>query len=145
MPDCGLLSITSTSARILREASVNMFRIGPMAMLPRAWEIAALCNSSMRRLAASFFRRLQALLQIQFNRQVRNVSALGLGLSEFAVLEVFLHKVPQPADVIGKKSFAHQRLQHGSRRSPGIKKTGAEDCTHGDLRARIVQLTEPAA
>jgi len=43
------------SARILREASVNMSRIGPMAMLTRAWEIAALCNSSMPRLAASFF------------------------------------------------------------------------------------------
>ncbi len=92
-----------------------------------------------------FFRRLQALLQIQFNRQVRSVSALGLGLSKFAVLEVLLHKVPQPVDVIGKKGFADQRLQHGSRQSPGIKKTGAEDCAHGDLRARIVQLTEPAA
>ena len=145
MPDCELLPITSTSARILREASVNGSRIGPMAMLTRAWEIAALCNSSMRRLSASLFRRPQALLQIQFNWQVRNVSALGLELSEFAVLEVLLHKVPQPVDVIGRKGFAHQRLQHGSRRSSGIKKTGAEDCAHGDLRARIAQLTEPVA
>jgi MarR family 2-MHQ and catechol resistance regulon transcriptional repressor len=34
---------------------------------------------------------------------VRSVSALGLGLSEFAVLEVLLHKGPQPVNVIGRK------------------------------------------
>jgi len=34
---------------------------------------------------------------------VRSISALGLGLSEFAVLEVLLHKGPQPVNVIGKK------------------------------------------
>ena len=50
-----------------------MSRIGPMAMLTRAWEIAALSNSSMPA-RCLFFRRLQALLQIQFNRQVRTAS-----------------------------------------------------------------------
>jgi MarR family 2-MHQ and catechol resistance regulon transcriptional repressor len=34
---------------------------------------------------------------------LRSVSALGLGLSEFAVLEVLLHKSPQPVNVIGEK------------------------------------------
>ncbi|MFY9530645.1 MAG: MarR family transcriptional regulator [Candidatus Acidiferrales bacterium] len=33
----------------------------------------------------------------------RSVSALGLGHSDFAVLEVLLHKGPQPVNVIGKK------------------------------------------
>src|ERR1700732_2517433 len=33
----------------------------------------------------------------------RSVSRLELGLSEFAVLEVLLHKGPQPVNVIGKK------------------------------------------
>src|SRR5260370_34978110 len=41
---------------------------------------------------------------------VRSVSALGLGLSEFAVLEVLLHKGPQPVNVIGGKA----RLTSGS-------------------------------
>src|SRR5258705_13325626 len=33
----------------------------------------------------------------------RNVTGLGLGLSEFAALEVLLHKGPLPVNVIGKK------------------------------------------
>jgi MarR family 2-MHQ and catechol resistance regulon transcriptional repressor len=31
------------------------------------------------------------------------VSALGLGGSDFAVLEVLLHKGPEPVNIIGKK------------------------------------------
>jgi MarR family 2-MHQ and catechol resistance regulon transcriptional repressor len=34
---------------------------------------------------------------------IRSVSALGLGSSDFAVLEVLLHKGPQPVNIIGKK------------------------------------------
>src|SRR4029077_5504363 len=34
---------------------------------------------------------------------MRSVSALGLGSSDFAVLEVLLHKGPQPVNVIGRK------------------------------------------
>src|ERR1700758_5455170 len=34
---------------------------------------------------------------------IDSVSRLGLGLSEFAVLEILLHKGPQPVNTIGKK------------------------------------------
>jgi MarR family transcriptional regulator, 2-MHQ and catechol-resistance regulon repressor len=34
---------------------------------------------------------------------MNSVSGLGLGLSDFAVLEVLLHKGPQPVNAIGKK------------------------------------------
>ena len=72
----------------------------------------------------------------------RSISALGLGLSDFAVLEVLLHKGPQPVNTIGKKvllssssiTAAVDRLESKKlvRRTP--------DAT--DLRARIVQLTQ---
>src|SRR6266404_212050 len=73
---------------------------------------------------------------------VRSVSALGLGLSEFAVLEVLLHKAPQPVNVIGKKvllssgsiTAAVDRLE-----SKNLVRRTADT---GDLRARIVQLTD---
>jgi MarR family 2-MHQ and catechol resistance regulon transcriptional repressor len=72
---------------------------------------------------------------------VRSVSALGLGLSEFAVLEVLLHKGPQPVNVIGKKvlltsgsiTAAVDRLE-----SKNLVRRTADTW---DLRARIVQLT----
>ena len=71
----------------------------------------------------------------------RSVSALGLGHSDFAVLEVLLHKGPQPVNVIGQKvlltsgsiTAAVDRLQ--SRKL--LRRTG--DPTDG--RSRIVQLT----
>jgi MarR family transcriptional regulator, 2-MHQ and catechol-resistance regulon repressor len=74
---------------------------------------------------------------------VRSVSRLGLGLSEFAVLEVLLHKGPQPVNVIGKKvlltsgsiTAAVDRLE-----SKKLVKRTADSL---DLRARIVQLTKP--
>jgi len=73
---------------------------------------------------------------------VRSVSALGLGLSEFAVLEVLLHKGPQPVNVIGKRvllssgsiTTAVDRLES--------KKLVRRTADTGDLRARIVRLTE---
>ena len=73
---------------------------------------------------------------------MRSVSALGLGSSDFAVLEVLLHKGPQPVNVIGKKvlltsgsiTAAVDRLE--SRKL--VRRTA--DLTDG--RARIVQLTK---
>jgi MarR family transcriptional regulator, 2-MHQ and catechol-resistance regulon repressor len=73
---------------------------------------------------------------------IRSVSALGLGSSDFAVLEVLLHKGPQPVNVIGKKvlltsgsiTAAVDRLQ--SRKL--VRRTA--DRTDG--RGRIVQLTK---
>ena len=73
---------------------------------------------------------------------MRSVSALGLGSSDFAVLEVLLHKGPQPVNVIGRKvlltsgsiTAAVDRLE--SRKL--VRRTA--DLTDG--RGRIVQLTK---
>jgi MarR family 2-MHQ and catechol resistance regulon transcriptional repressor len=73
---------------------------------------------------------------------MRSVSALGLGSSDFAVLEVLLHKGPQPVNVIGRKvlltsgsiTAAVDRLE--SRKL--LRRT--VDPTDG--RSRIVQLTK---
>jgi MarR family 2-MHQ and catechol resistance regulon transcriptional repressor len=72
----------------------------------------------------------------------RSVLSLGLGQSDFAVLEVLMHKGPQPVNVIGKKvqltsgsiTAAVDRLESRKllRRTAGQK----------DRRSRIVQLTE---
>ena len=72
---------------------------------------------------------------------VRSVSALGLGLSDFAVLELLLHKGPQPVNIIGKKVL----LTSGSittaiDRLESKKLVQRTDDPH-DLRSRIVQLT----
>jgi MarR family 2-MHQ and catechol resistance regulon transcriptional repressor len=71
----------------------------------------------------------------------RSVSELGLGQSDFAVLEVLMHKGPQPVNVIGRKvqltsgsiTAAVDRLESRKllRRTADAK----------DGRSRIVQLT----
>ena len=73
---------------------------------------------------------------------ISSVAGLGLGLSDFAVLEVLLHKGPQPVNVIGKKilltsgsiTTAIDRLESKKlvRRTPHPE----------DQRARLVQLTD---
>lgn len=72
---------------------------------------------------------------------LNSVSALGLGLSDFAVLELLLHKGPQPVNTIGRKilltsgsiTTAIDRLE--SRKL--VRRT-----THPeDRRARLVKLT----
>lgn len=72
---------------------------------------------------------------------IRSVARLGLGLSDFAVLELLLHKGPQPVNVIGKKvlltsgsiTTAIDRLE--SRKL--VRRTGDPE----DRRSRIVALT----
>lgn len=74
-----------------------------------------------------------------------SVSSLGLGLSDFAVLELLLHKGPQPVNAIGEKvlltsgsmSTAIDRLESRKlvRRTPHPQ----------DQRARLVELTEQGA
>jgi MarR family 2-MHQ and catechol resistance regulon transcriptional repressor len=70
-----------------------------------------------------------------------SVSGLGLGLSDFAVLEVLLHKGPQPVNVIGKKIF----LTSGSITSAidrlESKKLVRRAAHPADRRARLVELT----
>src|ERR1700747_2386538 len=73
---------------------------------------------------------------------VQSVSALGLGLSEFAVLEVLLHKGPQPVNAIGKRvlltsgsiTAAVDRLESRNL----VRRTADPQ----DRRTRIVHLTE---
>src|SRR5580692_7112368 len=72
---------------------------------------------------------------------VRSVSALGLGLSEFAVLEVLLHKGPQPVNVIGEKVLLTSGSITAAVDRLESKKLVRRTADPGDLRARIVQLT----
>jgi MarR family 2-MHQ and catechol resistance regulon transcriptional repressor len=73
---------------------------------------------------------------------MHSVLGLGLGLSEFAVLEVLLHKGPQPVNMIGKKilltsgsiTAAIDRLESRNL----VRRTADPQ----DRRARIVHLTE---
>jgi MarR family 2-MHQ and catechol resistance regulon transcriptional repressor len=71
-----------------------------------------------------------------------SVAALGLCLSDFAVLEVLLHKGPQPVNFIGKKIL----LTSGSITSAidrlESKKLVLRTPDPSDGRARIVHLTE---
>ena len=72
---------------------------------------------------------------------LRSVASLGLGFSDFAVLEVLLHKGPQPVNVIGKKVL----LTSGSI-TAAIDRLESRKLVHriqdpGDRRARIVNLT----
>jgi MarR family transcriptional regulator, 2-MHQ and catechol-resistance regulon repressor len=71
-----------------------------------------------------------------------SISGLGLGLSDFAVLEVLLHKGPQPINVIGKKIL----LTSGSI-TTAIDRLEARKLVRrashpDDQRARLVQLTD---
>lgn len=71
-----------------------------------------------------------------------SVSGLRLGLSDFAVLEVLLHKGPQPVNVIGQRvlltsgsiTTAIDRLEK--------RKLVRRTVHAGDRRARVVELTE---
>jgi MarR family 2-MHQ and catechol resistance regulon transcriptional repressor len=73
---------------------------------------------------------------------ITSVAALGLGLSDFAVLEVLLHKGPQPVNVIGKNIL----LTSGSI-TTAIDRLESRKLVHRtahpeDRRARLVELTE---
>jgi MarR family 2-MHQ and catechol resistance regulon transcriptional repressor len=70
-----------------------------------------------------------------------SVSGLGLGLSDFAVLEVLLHKGPQPVNVIGRKIL----LTSGSI-TTAIDRLESRKLVHRtvhleDRRTRLVELT----
>jgi MarR family 2-MHQ and catechol resistance regulon transcriptional repressor len=74
---------------------------------------------------------------------VRHIHSLGLGFSDFAVLEVLLHKGPTPVNTIGglvgltsgSITVAVDRLE---------RKSLVERCSNpSDRRARVVHLTEP--
>ena len=73
---------------------------------------------------------------------MNSVSGLGLGLSDFAVMEMLLHKGPQPVNVIGRKIL----LTSGSI-TTAINRLESRKLVHRmphpeDQRARLVELTE---
>jgi MarR family 2-MHQ and catechol resistance regulon transcriptional repressor len=73
---------------------------------------------------------------------VRHIHGLGLGFSDFAVLEVLLHKGPTPVNTIGE--LVH--LTSGSITAAVDRleqRALVSRCTHAsDRRARVVHLTE---
>ncbi len=73
----------------------------------------------------------------------KNIDSLGLGLSDFAVLEVLLHKGPLPVNTIGAKIM----LTSGSVTTAidRLEKRGlvARGSDASDRRTRIVHLTSP--
>src|SRR5882672_8035979 len=73
---------------------------------------------------------------------VRSVSALGLGLSEFAVLEVLLHKGPQPVNVIGKKVLLTSGSITAAVDRLESRKLLRRTAVPRDGRSQIVQITE---
>jgi MarR family transcriptional regulator, 2-MHQ and catechol-resistance regulon repressor len=74
---------------------------------------------------------------------MRSVSALGLGSSDFAVLEVLLHKGPQPVNVIGKKVLLTSGSITAAVDRLESRKLVRRKANLTDARGRIVQLTKP--
>ena len=71
----------------------------------------------------------------------RSVSALDLGPSDFAVLEVLLHKGPQPVNVIGKKVLLASGSITAAVDRLESKKLLRRTANTNDRRSRIVELT----
>ncbi len=70
-----------------------------------------------------------------------SISGLGLGLSDFAILELLLHKGPQPVNLIGRKVL----LSSGSITTAidrlAARKLVQRTANPDDLRSRLVELT----
>jgi len=72
----------------------------------------------------------------------RSISTLGLGLSDFAVLEVLLHKGPLPVNVIGKKVLLTSGSITAAVDRLESKRLLRRTYDPKDRRSRIVELTE---
>ena len=73
---------------------------------------------------------------------IRSVSALGLGRSDFAVLEVLLHKGPQQVNIIGRKVLLTSGSITAAVDRLESRKLLRRTADPKDGRSRIVQLTE---
>jgi MarR family transcriptional regulator, 2-MHQ and catechol-resistance regulon repressor len=73
---------------------------------------------------------------------IRSVSALGLGGSDFAVLEVLLHKGPQPVNIIGKKVLLTSGSITAAVDRLESRKLLWRKADPKDGRSRIVELTD---
>ena len=73
---------------------------------------------------------------------MQSVSALGLGLSDFAVLEVLLHKGPLPVNTVGKQILLTSSSITAAIDRLEARKLLRRVTTPKDRRSRIVELTE---
>ena len=73
---------------------------------------------------------------------MRSVSALGLGLSDFAVLEVLLHKGPLPVNTVGKQILLNSSSITAAIDRLEARKLLRRVAVPNDKRSRIVKLTE---
>ncbi len=73
---------------------------------------------------------------------IRSVSALGLSRSDFAVLEVLLHKGPQPVNIIGRKVLLTSGSITAAVDRLESRKLLRRTADSRDRRTRIVQLTD---
>ena len=73
---------------------------------------------------------------------IDSVSSLGLGLSEFAVLEILLHKGPQPVNTIGRKILLTSGSMTAAINRLEAKKLVRRAADTHDRRSRLVCLTE---
>jgi MarR family transcriptional regulator, 2-MHQ and catechol-resistance regulon repressor len=83
----------------------------------------------------------RAALAIEENA-ARSVCTLGLGHSDFAALEVLLHKGPQPVNMIGKKVLLTSGSITAAVDRPELKKLLRRTSDPKDRRSQIVELTE---
>ena len=83
----------------------------------------------------------KAFRAIQQNA-ARSVSTLDLGASDFAVLEILLHKGPQPVNTIGKKVLLKSASITAAVDRLESKKLVRRTAHAKDRRSRMVQLTE---
>ncbi len=72
---------------------------------------------------------------------IASIAGLGLGLSDFAVLEILLHKGPEPVNVIGKKVLLSSGSITAAIDRLESKKLVQRTADPDDLRTRIVELT----
>ena len=73
---------------------------------------------------------------------IDSVAGLDLGLSDFAVLEVLLHKGPQPVNVIGKRVLLTSGSITAAVDRLELRKLVRRTADPQDGRSRIVQLTD---
>src|SRR5713101_8275877 len=73
---------------------------------------------------------------------IRSVSSLGLGRSDFAVLEVLLHKGPRPVNIIGRKVLLTSGSITAAVDRLESRKLLRRTSNPKDRRSRIVQLTD---
>lgn len=73
---------------------------------------------------------------------LHSISALGLGLSDFAVLEVLLHKGPLPVNNVGKRILLTSSSITAAIDRLESRKLLRRVTTPKDRRSRIVELTD---